>query len=281
MARWQPWARGAPDAGVSPPWASKERSAALSKLWAAPANQDLAGETVVELAPPGARRRLQRLCCGERHVHHLVWQLDGEVECALFPPEASGVLGRGPHEPPLFDANLSMVDPWRDPPQAPAHVRVVLRRGDVLLVPAGWWFASLSLSPSCALRRPWVSRCCLGEFDAARRRLAEAREGLLASAPSRSEYDEFRARLGEGAPGWHKRTLRPGRPNGPPNPWTFYAVVHMRAFSEDSEKTQDSRLQPGAPPRLLLVSRQSAPLLDVLRSMAPGEVAEAVMEELT
>ena len=49
---------------------------------------------------------------------------------------------------------------------AVAHA-TVLRPGDTLLGPAGWWLAWRALAPGVALQRNWVARNNAARFDAA------------------------------------------------------------------------------------------------------------------
>ena len=91
---------------------------------------------------------------------------------ALFSPNASGhIYG---HE--RLDGH-SVFDPfapdWGAFPQArraETHA-AVLRPGDTLVVPCGWWLAWRALAPSLLLQRTWVSEAKAGAKEAVKVRL--------------------------------------------------------------------------------------------------------------
>lgn len=153
---WRPWAK----AGSSP-----ESDPLMEHLqaWIPPSVASLDGFAPddesggLDVEPPGSVTRCHRAQAGS---HCFLAVLDGEMELLLFPPEAATFLeaGAGTCDPdqsawdPLASGALAGVPPDLQPMSAR------LRRGDLLVVPGGWWCWSRALAACTRLRRSFVDR---------------------------------------------------------------------------------------------------------------------------
>ncbi|CAK0805136.1 unnamed protein product [Prorocentrum cordatum] len=248
--RWQPWhpqeagAEDPPDA----PWECGGAGESLKALGGSgeverELNAGLRALSAVHVLPPGARLRLQRPFDGKR-AHAAIWHLEGDCEYRMFAPDMACRLGKGSDVAPLFDASQSSVDAWEST-DAPQHVSVVVRQGGVLLVPAGWWIASVSLSAALVVWRPWI--CHRRSADLLRGE-QEGAAALRAFRLQPSRAEEFAGILrrlrGPDAPPWCKEVIRGGLGSAHAREPTFSAVVHVDRFSADGSGVSSTRLAP-------------------------------------
>lgn len=117
------------------------------------------GGHTLAVGPPGAKRALGRSHEGLMHAWHA--QLRGRTQYVVYPPGSAELIGGG-----ACEADVSGFDPsspdWVHYPRARAATPRVatLAPGDVLLVPAGWWWHRRHLegAPAVALRRDFALR---------------------------------------------------------------------------------------------------------------------------
>ncbi len=171
---------------VVPPRPARENDPALTHACAArrALSRDM---NKVLLCPPGALTRLHV----QEHATH-AWlaqarraqldaqhrapddaqsarsQLEGATQVVLYAPSAGDdvyggerVDGQSSFDP--FTPDFAAFPRAR---RGAAHT-AVLRPGDTLVVPAGWWLTWRALAPGLLLQRNWVSRVNAARFDAA------------------------------------------------------------------------------------------------------------------
>lgn len=291
-ARWRPWScQGDRAKKITPPWELDVASGSKpldvldgSGTELRGLNANLAYDAILHLAPPGAELRLH--CpSASQDIHFAIWQLEGESEYALFPPRVT--LAQGACDAPLFDASQSLVDPWCVGPDLEPS-RAVLQAGEVLLLPASWWIASISLSPSLAVWRPWISAPIVDAHKTSRRSLANAIARIQATSQL-GIYDTTLPNLviqagASTSLGWLKQIMRAG--SGSPagaGLAIFNAVAHVDLLSHDGRGLQSTRFAHNPAPHVFTIS-MGAPLpfgkrfADVLRSMALSEVALVALQ---
>lgn len=274
-ARWQPWAGVGSQAEVPP----LPQNGDLAPLWIAAGEATFLNDSIVHLAPPGARLRLHQPYAN-RGLHTAIWQLEGEVEYVLLGPKA---LPQPPDAgPPLYDASQSPHDPWEDSKALPPQRRALLRAGEVLLLPAGWWVASIALSPALAVWLPWLHGSHRQEYQALRSCHANAAEAFSRSGSPHSGLNQLGTLGTSGQAQWWKETLNSGQSSGQaPAQGPFCAVAHVEVYTADGRGLRSSRLPPCPRPELIPVGFGSQvdrePLGQALRSMAVGELARVVV----
>ena len=150
------------------------------------ADADGAG-AALDVDAPGAVTRLHR--CPLR-AHVLVCQLGGEKEWVLFSPEDAAELlpGDGTCEP-----DQSRFDPLGYLPASVRPLRALLRPGDALLIPGGWWCWSRARLASLSQRRSFLELGIAGQVHSRLQAREEARR--RATEPNMGAMLDLRMRL--------------------------------------------------------------------------------------
>ena len=147
-ATWMPWREcgGASQPSEAPPMqACTAAFGSVGTRHAPRSNVD----ACIEIAPPGAVLRTHQPTRGKDGW--LLSQLEGAQQVALLPPgDHSACAAAGPHSP-LLPSWETAYDPWVD--DKAKVFSAVLRRGEVLFVPIGWWLTARILQPSMCISR--------------------------------------------------------------------------------------------------------------------------------
>ncbi|CAK0857251.1 unnamed protein product [Prorocentrum cordatum] len=160
-------------------------------------------------------------------------------------------------------AGHSAYDPWADPA---AEVRsVVVRGGEALLVPGGWWLSTRCLRPCLSVVVPLgPQRAAGGEAPWGASRHAAA--ALVERLQRKEGGAAIKQVLAEGRPG---PAPEPGRPP------RFNAVCHLEVYRGGGAELERSTRRGGGGPHAFFVGADRAlgPLEAVLRGMAVHERA--------
>lgn len=233
---WKPWEgqQGGQAAGALrslSEWAPSAVRATVSGF----ADSDAAASLDVE--PPGAVTRLHR---DMAHLQLVV--LCGQKEFLLVRPDDSH------HLRPGFgtcDPDQSPCDP-ADPqaPQLPAAVTpvsAVLRAGDVLLVPRGWWCWARARSACVTQRRSFTDLRILQEV--VRRQQARHLELQRSVHPAPELLARLREAKLEGRAG-HDGAIWLDAGAGPVIAVGHFAAIHFVVHGQDGQATECSRMMP-------------------------------------
>ena len=250
---WRPWRPQKTPAGepvLSPP--SLKLSVAGLQL---AVGRGAAQEASVEVAPPGAVLRLHQPANGQGDW--LLWQLEGAQQVALLLPSAAKAVQQSGQKAPTLHGSHSRYDPWVD--ESAEVVTAVLRSGEALLVPRGWWLTARALQPSLSVA------CAHGELVPPQPHMPKEPADLGA-------VKRVMAQLG--AKAVHKEVLRPGSgPRAGASP-RFIAVCHANYFVGVAGKLARSTRVEGGPQVFFPGADRSLGALEgPLRTMLVGESA--------
>merc|ERR1712216_579985 len=79
-----------------------------------------------------------------------MFQLDGVQQVVLFPPDSDCCMVQSGARGHMLDRSQSLLDPWTD--HIPCEVfSVVLRKGELLLAPSGWWLSARTIDASLSI----------------------------------------------------------------------------------------------------------------------------------
>ncbi|CAK0857250.1 unnamed protein product [Prorocentrum cordatum] len=246
---WRPWREAAGAPAATPPlrWPAQLRPPA-----------ELLREARVEVAPPGAAARTHR-----PGADVALWLLDGALQAVLLEPGCPAAAAQAGEAAGTRAAGHSAYDPWADPA---AEVRsVVVRGGEALLVPGGWWLSTRCLRPCLSVVVPLgPQRAAGGEAPWGASRHAAA--ALVERLQRKEGGAAIKQVLAEGRPG---PAPEPGRPP------RFNAVCHLEVYRGGGAELERSTRRGGGGPHAFFVGADRAlgPLEAVLRGMAVHERA--------